>query len=227
MCPEQIARCGRYTDAKIHILIHQLITINFDNMRQLDLRNDLIAELKAGSTKAFDHFFRQFYAPLCLFAERILKDQGAAQDIVEETFVKLWNKHTDFETALNIKAFLYITTRNACLNQLKALQRERLNKKQLAYISDHNEDFVLNEITRTEVLREIYLEIENLPTQCKKIFKMSYLEGLKNHEIAEQMHISINTVKNQKVRALQLLKLRLFDKNIVSIIAVLLYLLNK
>ncbi|MFT3824398.1 MAG: RNA polymerase sigma-70 factor [Chitinophagaceae bacterium] len=187
-------------------------------MRQQDLRNDMIADLKAGSTKAFDYFFRLFYGPLCLFAERILKERGAAQDIVEETFVKLWHKHTDFETALNIKAFLYITTRNACLNQLKLMQREKLTKKQLAYLSDDNQDFVLNEITRAEVLREIYQEIEKLPTQCRKIFKMSYLDGLKNHEIAEQMHISINTVKNQKVRALQLLKLRLFDKNLLAAI---------
>jgi RNA polymerase sigma factor (sigma-70 family) len=130
----------------------------------------------------------------------------------------LWNRHTDFENLQNIKAFLYITTRNASLNKLKQMQRESLSKKQLAYVSGDKEEFILNEMIRAEVLREIHTEIEKLPEQCRKIFKMSFFDGKKNQEIASMLEISVHTVKNQKARAIQLLRVRLPDRNLVAIL---------
>jgi RNA polymerase sigma-70 factor (ECF subfamily) len=121
----------------------------------------------------------------------------------------------------NVNAFLYITTRNACLNQLKQMQRESLSKKQFAWVSGDKEEFVLNEMIRVEVLQEIHREIDNLPAQCQKIFKLSYYEGKKNHEIAELLNISVHTVKNQKARAIQLLKVKLPDRNLVTILLIL------
>lgn len=183
-------------------------------MHKQDPMHDIIAEFKRGDQPALDYLFRLYYNALCFFAERLIQDRPAAEDIVTDTFMKLWERHTDFETQLNIKAFLYITTRNACLNFLKQVQRHANSKNELAYLSAQDEDHTLNEIIRTEVLQELYEEIENLPTQCRKIFKMSYQHGLKNHEIAEKLQISPNTVKNQKVRAIQLLRVRLLKRNL-------------
>ena len=142
--------------------------------------SDPCDDFKNGDPNSLNALFRMYYAPLCLFAERMIKDRPAAEDIVGEAFVKLWHRHRDFENQQNIKAFLYITTRNACLNMLKQMQRESLSKKQLAYLSADKEGFILNDMIRNEVLAQISSEIENLPEQCKKIFKMSYFEGRKN-----------------------------------------------
>jgi|ADGO01.1.fsa_nt_gi RNA polymerase sigma-70 factor (family 1) len=172
---------------------------------------------KRGDTRALQVIFRKFYPPLCLFAERMLQDRQAAEDLAGDTMLKLWNRHTDFENMQNVKAFLYITTRNACLNLLKQMQRESLSKKQFAYVSGHQEGFILNEIVRAEVMREIYEEIDKLPAQCQRIFKMSYFEGRNNHEIAEILELSIHTIKNQKARAIQLLRTRLPDLNMVTL----------
>src|SRR6185369_15204475 len=98
---------------------------------------------------------------------------------------------------------------NSCLNLLKREQRDALSKKQLAYLSDDREEYVLNEMVRAEVLQKVQCEIEKLPDQCRKIFELCYLEGLKNFEIANLLRISIHTVKNQKARAVQTLKLKL------------------
>jgi RNA polymerase sigma-70 factor (family 1) len=155
---------------------------------------------------------------LCLFAERLLNDRAAAEDIVGESFIKLWNKRGDFKTTQNIKAFMYITVRNACLNYLKQAKRDSLNQKQLAYLTGEKEEFVLNEMIRAEVLKEIMNEIDNLPEQCKKVLKLGYLEGLKNQEIAKLMNISVHTVKNQKARAIQLLKTRLANRDILALL---------
>jgi RNA polymerase sigma-70 factor (family 1) len=180
--------------------------------------SDPCDDFKNGDPNSLNALFRMYYAPLCLFAERMIKDRPAAEDIVGEAFVKLWHRHRDFENQQNIKAFLYITTRNACLNMLKQMQRESLSKKQLAYLSADKEGFILNDMIRNEVLAQISSEIENLPEQCKKIFKMSYFEGRKNQEIAEILDISVHTVKNQKARAIQLLKVKLPDRMLVATI---------
>jgi RNA polymerase sigma-70 factor (family 1) len=189
--------------------------------RDKNLHDDPFDAFRKGDPRALQVIFKQFYAPLCLFADRLLRDRPAAEDIVGETLVKLWNRHTDFENMQNVKAFLYITTRNACLNMLKQMQRESLSKKQLAWVWGDKEEFVLNEIIRGEILQEIYREIDNLPAQCKRIFKLSYFEGKKNHEIAEMLNISVHTVKNQKARAIQLLKVKLPDRNLVTILLIL------
>jgi RNA polymerase sigma-70 factor (ECF subfamily) len=189
--------------------------------RDTNLHDDPFDAFKKGDPRALQVIFSQFYAPLCLFASRFQRDRPAAEDIAGESLVKLWNRHTDFENMQNVKAFLYITTRNACLNQLKQMQRESLSKKQFAWVSGDKEEFVLNEMIRVEVLQEIHREIDNLPAQCQKIFKLSYYEGKKNHEIAELLNISVHTVKNQKARAIQLLKVKLPDRNLVTILLIL------
>jgi RNA polymerase sigma-70 factor (family 1) len=190
-------------------------------LRDKNLHEDPFDDFKKGDPRALQVIFKMFYAPLCIFAERMLRDRPAAEDIVGETLVKLWNRHTDFENMQNVKAFLYITTRNACLNMLKQMQRESLSKKQFAYISGDKEGFILNEIVRAEVLNEIRREIDNLPAQCQKIFKLSYFEGKKNQEIADMLSISVHTVKNQKARAIQLLKVKLPDRNLVALVLIL------
>lgn len=185
-------------------------------MRSLPLDNDIIVSLRKGDPDALQTLLKHYYSALCLFAERLLGDSAAAEDIVGESFVKLWNKRTNFENHQNLKAFMYITVRNACLNYLKQAKRDSLSKKQLAYLTGEKEEFVLNEMIRAEVLKEIMDEISNLPEQCRKVLKLGYLEGMKNQEIADLLNISIHTVKNQKARAIQLLKIRLRDRDLMA-----------
>lgn len=185
-------------------------------MHSPELSNNIISSFKNGTPNALNSLIKVYYNPLCLFAYRLLKDQVVAEDIVLESFTKLWHRRCDFENVQNIKAFLYIAVRNASLNYLKMLKRETLSKKQLTYLTGEKEDFVLNEIIRAEVLQEIMQEIEKLPEQCGKVLKMGYLEGLKNQEIADLLHISVHTVKNQKARAIQLLKIKLRDRDLMA-----------
>lgn len=184
-------------------------TITGQYKRPPDQDQAMVEELRNGNSQAMISFFNLYYAPLCYFAERMIHDRQAAEDIVEDTFMKLWKKHTDFASIQNIKAFLYITTRNACLNLLKQYQRDAVSRKELAYLNGDSDDFVLNSIIRTEVMAEIYRQIEKLPTQSRKVLKMSVFENMRNHEIAAALDVSIHTVKNQKVRAMQLLRMNI------------------
>lgn len=181
-------------------------------MYQEDNCTTMLTELKKESQKAFAFFFDRHYNALCYFAERLVRDHLVAEDIVEETFMKLWDKRTSFDNAHGIKAFLYITTRNACINVIKQSQRDNLSQAEMLYLAEKKEGFVLNEIIRAEVLTVIAEELNKLPIQCRTILKMSYVKGLRNHEIADKLDISIHTVRNQKARGIQLLRTK-FDGN--------------
>lgn len=173
---------------------------------------EIVAHLKKGCTKALHDIHDLYYPALRNFAASLLGDTSTAEDIVAEIFVTLWRKHADFETLQNIKAFLFISTRNASINHLKKMQRDSAMKSMLTnYLSVDHEEFALNEMIRAEVLQQIYLAIEALPSQCRKVFKLCYVEGLSNSEVAEHFSISVNTVKNHKVKALGLLRLKFLN----------------
>jgi len=194
----------------------------------MDIQNaaEIVSELKRGSTKALHAVHDLYYPALRNFAMSLVVDGPAAEDIVAEVFVTLWKKHKDFETLQNIKAFVYISTRNACINHLKKLQRDVVMKSGLTnYLSLDHEEFALNEMIKAEVLQQIYEAIEALPSQCKKVFKLCYVEGLSNSEVAEQFSISINTVKNHKVKALGLLRLKFLNGPSMSVLGAMVYFL--
>lgn len=179
---------------------------------------ELLAEFNKGNPRSFSSIFNTYYSALCFFAERMILNKEEAEDIVGESFVKLWRLHENFETMQNIKAFLYITTKNACLNFLKQSERTAKNQSELVYTLAKKEDHVLTEITKVEVLREVHAAIESLPPQCRKIVRMSFVEGMKNDEIAQQLNLSVNTVRNQKARAVHLLKMKLLNANLMVLI---------
>lgn len=155
---------------------------------------------------AFVNTFNHFYRPLVFFARKLLHDETAAEDIVTEIFLKYWKKEKHFNSLKAVKTFLYISTRNACLNHLQRRQYDAKTKAALQALTDHSDDFVLNEITRTEVLREVYYIVEGLPVQCRKIVLMSFIGGLSNQQIARRLQLSVHTVRNQKVRGIQLMR---------------------
>ncbi|MEJ2884030.1 RNA polymerase sigma-70 factor [Pedobacter sp. GR22-6] len=161
------------------------------------------------TVNSFEELFRSNYSKLCHFAMQFLNDNDAAKDIVQESFVTYWNLRERLSDAPEaIVSFLYSSVRNACLNKLRRQKLELgyLNQQEL----DPAEDAVaLNAMIRSEVLSELNKVITTLPESCQRIFRMGYLEGLKNPQIAEELGISINTVKTQKKRGLELLKLRL------------------
>jgi RNA polymerase sigma-70 factor (family 1) len=147
---------------------------------------------------SFEELFNNNYPRLCHFALQFLNDDEAAKDVVQEVFVNYWNlKNKPENEAVTATSFLYSSVRNACLNRLRRQKLEHgfLNTRE----ADPSEDAVaLNAMIRSEVIAELNKIITTLPENCQLIFRMGYLEGLKNLQIAETLGVSINTVKTQK-----------------------------
>lgn len=164
------------------------------------------ARLKQEKVPEFEMIFRQFNPALCFFARRWVNDMAIAQDIVTDVFVKLWQKQAGFKTLYSIKAFLYISTRNACINHIQQAQYQARVRETIKQLSSDIESDGMNETIHAEVLQQVYNIVYDLPVKCREVMLLSYRGGMNCHEIARKMQLSVHTVRNQKNRGVQLIK---------------------
>jgi len=173
-----------------------------------------------GKPNGFDikNLFDLYYTRLCYFAHKLIGNKEASEDIVQDAFVVYWKKNADFDNEFSIKRFLYLTVKNACLNVIRhgeVVKKYAESRNDLAY----TEEKITENIIRSEVAGEIHTAITTLPKGCRQVLELAYFGELKNDEIAEQLQISINTVKTQKARALQLLRLKLDVGSLILVLA--------
>lgn len=180
---------------------------------------DLIGEFRKANPRAFKVVYDIYFPVLCYFARGLLYGSPESEEIAADSMIKLFNRSNDFESLQNIRAFLFITTRNACFNFLTWSVREHDRKKELEAISQESkEKLALSEMIRAEVMREIYKEIEELPEACREVFQLLYLEGKNANEVARQLNISIVAVWEQRQEALRLLRTILLKKGLLAIL---------
>lgn len=181
---------------------------------------ELFIAFQRGEAVADKYIFDRYFRALCFFAEKLtFHSIIEAEDIVAETFIKMFQKRSDFANLANIRSFLYLATRNACINHYKTQQRHKKANSLIALQSDEIslENALEDELIRARILQEIYEEMEALPGRCKEIFKLIFLKGLTTDQIAEQLGISPQTVRTQKARAIQLLRVQLLKKGIPAL----------
>src|SRR5262249_35563705 len=132
----------------------------------------------------------------------LISNKEEAHDITSDCFLKLWNKKEGFDDLNKIKSFLFTTAYNACIDFLRRSQVQLKSQKELAFLAEKNENLILAQIVKAELLGEVYAEIQNLPSECRQIFKMLYFQGMDYTQIAESLNIQKATVRSQKRRAL-------------------------
>ncbi|GGH76127.1 RNA polymerase sigma-70 factor (ECF subfamily) [Filimonas zeae] len=168
---------------------------------------NLILRFRNGDEQAFNQLFTTLYSPLCFFASRLIQNNFAAEEICQDVFFTVWKKRESFTEFKSLKAFIYISARNACMNYLDKENRKAKKMKQVA-VEEMDQPHI-REMIYAEVLNEIRGEIDRLPEQCAKVIKMLYEEDMKPQHVAEQLNITVSTVYNQKLRGISLLKKRL------------------
>jgi len=179
----------------------------------------LVKRFNAGDAQAMNEIYNMYFKHLYHFAWRITQNAPEAEDIAVVTLEILLRRCADFLTMANIKAFLFITVKNKCLKYLEATKRHRASEKELGALQDENEDYVLAQMVRSEVLMEIYQEIENLPPIRKTVFKLLFIDGLDSQQIARQLGMTPDAVYNNKLRALKQLRNVLFDRKLMTVVA--------
>jgi RNA polymerase sigma-70 factor, ECF subfamily len=167
--------------------------------------------LTTGDITAFEMIFRTYYQPLCNYAYTFLQDREEAEEIVQSTFTSIWEKHSALTIRTSAKAYLYAMVRNACLNVIKHEKIKQKHMVEEVALSTRSHDSVTSTVTSTELEARIQQAMEELPQQCRLVFKMSRFEELKYSEIAEQLNISVKTVENHIGKALKIMRDQLKD----------------
>ena len=162
-----------------------------------------LQRINAKQPEAFRELFSEFYNSLVLFAIGFVEQQDVAEDIVQETFITVWENKKTFNSYQGLKAYLYELVQNKCTNYLKHRQVE---DKYASYVKTTGEEAEGDySLMQEEIYRELYMAVRELPEKCQRVFEL-HLEGKKNDEIAEILGISVLTVKSHKQNAIHILK---------------------
>lgn len=180
----------------------------------------IIEAFTQGEERAFDFFFRSYYAALCLFANSYLHNEEESRDLVQDCFIRLWENHAMMSRQNHIQSFLYTVVRNRCIDLIRRRKVQVARHEKYTYLADKWEGEELNEVKRVETIRLVFEAVERLPARIRQVFRMHYMEGKNYNQIAEELQVSPRTVRNQKLRALVLLKGKL-----VSMICMFIYFL--
>ena len=169
----------------------------------------ILKRIKEGHINEFETLFKEYYERLCAFGIKYVKNIEQAEEVVQDTFYNIWKNRKTLNIKTSLKSYLYTAVRNNCL---QVLRTRSLDIKYENYYKSHytNESISpADELNAKELSNVINKALNSLPERCKVIFKMSRYEGLKYHEIAEKLAISIKTVEANMGKALKHFRMHL------------------
>lgn len=180
-------------------------------MSILIVKMDNLQQLKKGNQAGFEHIYKEYSPRLYGFICSIVHSKYDAQDILQATFLKIWEKRGELDLSKSFEAYIYTIARNLCISYL----RKRLYSNLLSLEGceqSHNE--VLQGVVDGDSARFIRETIEMLPTRRKEIFLLSRVSDMTYKQIAEHLGISENTVDTQMKRALAFLREKLSSEQL-------------
>lgn len=167
---------------------------------------ELTDRICKGDRLAFDVAFRRYYPGLVIFASHFILEQSAAEEIVQDFFVKLWEKRMDLVFTDSMKSYFFASVKNRCFNYLKHRKIEMEVIEKLKVISRQSLLFEPDVYIASELQEKITNAVNALPERCREVFVMSRFKGLKNDEIAQQLNLSKRTVETHISNAIAALR---------------------
>jgi RNA polymerase sigma-70 factor (ECF subfamily) len=187
--------------------------------------------LQEGNPVAFEELFKQTFPRMIGYCRLFIKDQAQANDLVQECFVKLWEKRSTIKISQSVKSLLFVMLRNKCLNYLRDQKLhdfekdiESIKENELQHL--YQLDFIGKEEKSVEerLIEAIRESVEKLPEKRKLVFVKTKIEGKKNKEVAEELDISVKAVEKhlhqakEQIRHEMLLKFPLLSALIAIIL---------
>ncbi|MFB9079294.1 RNA polymerase sigma-70 factor [Flavobacterium procerum] len=165
--------------------------------------NIVLEELKKQNKTVYKTVFDHFYKGLVVYANNFLFDQQASEDVVQDVFIWLWENAETIEIKTSLKSYLFAMTRNRCLNYLKALKiTDDLNLIDLNSMLVLDEDLdLITEEEKNILYHQILKIIDTFPESMQQVFKLKFIENYSYNQIADELGISVNTVKTQLQRS--------------------------
>ena len=171
----------------------------------------LLNKKKQTQEQLFNSLYNYYYRQFCIMVDDLIHDWEQANDIVQETFIALYDRLQELEDIEKIESFLIGTAQEKCLKYQQQLQEEDKKHEEYLYLSARTESFAEDGLIEAEVLMATHQEIRKLPPQRKRILN-EWLNGLTFDQVAEKMKLSSQTIRNQKSLAIAALKKALSER---------------
>ncbi|GAA4808920.1 RNA polymerase sigma-70 factor [Olivibacter ginsenosidimutans] len=177
-----------------------------------------INQFNVGDRIVFDGVYRYYSRPLQYFALSYVRDRGIAEEIVSDSMLKLWNNRERIRTEQQIKAFLYIATRNACIDNIRSNRAQLMSE-----LPDDVNDLSgqdpegYNRMLYVELLQQIEEAIDALPLSQQTVFRKSFFEGKTTNEIAKETGMTESSIFAQKSKAISTLR-KLLKHNLLFLL---------
>lgn len=178
------------------------------NIKEEDEYKKWEKESTVDCISTFDDFYRRNWKVLFHIANSAVNSEEEAKDLVQNTFIKLWNARDKLDSSKNIKAYLFTSLKNGIINFYK---RETIRKNKIAHITTMNPSYspLEENYNVKELSKKINNEVAHLPRKMQEIFILSRHQHLSVLEISKHLHITQRTVKNQLSNALKILRARM------------------
>jgi RNA polymerase sigma-70 factor (family 1) len=188
-----------------------------------DLRKELILNLKKGENGAFRELFNLYGPRIYRFALAYLKNKPEAEELVQDVFLKIWEKRDHLDPSQNVKAYIYKIAVNCIYDYI----RKKNLEKAFADFSKQNfqpgSESLWHEVIWNDMLSNLNILVDKMPEQRRIIFLLRMEEGLTNQQIADKLNLSKRTVENQIFRATRFLKSKLGSETVFMLLFLFLY----
>lgn len=202
---------GSISPASGHIrgaAARRLLTLPLLDVTDSPHDRDLLARLRGGDHDAFEAIFRQWYEPVVRSANRVLRDQGVAEELSQDVFLELWRRRDTLAPDSSVAGYLMQAVRNRALNHLRHLAVQRKSAVYVEALSEPAEHADA-QVEAADLQVAITQAIAELPPRTREVFVMSRERGLRYAEIADQLGVTVKAVEANMSRALRMLRERL------------------
>jgi RNA polymerase sigma-70 factor (ECF subfamily) len=178
---------------------------------------ELISNVKAGMTSAFDALFEMYSLKIYSFAFSILKSKEDSEDVVQHTFFKVWEKRESLNGNLAFKSFLFTIAYNVSIDMLRERIKEKGHRESILIQASSNYNLE-DRIEFGDLLDRINQIAKDLPPRKREIYQLSRVHNLTYSEIAEKLNISVKTVENGIGYSLKYIKTRLGNDPVLGLL---------
>ena len=179
---------------------------------------ELMQEIKADNMFAFDVLYKKYCKRVYKFGHSILKSPEDSENLMQDVFLSLWENRHKVEKDSSIKSYIFTIVYNSAISVIRKKAKESQFVEYLKSIQEINIEPVNVELEYNELTKKLDEIVKALPQRQKEVSQMHKVYGLKYSEIAERLHISVNTIENHMSRALKTIREKLGNYSLISIL---------
>jgi RNA polymerase sigma-70 factor (family 1) len=179
---------------------------------------ELMQEIKADNMFAFDVLYKKYSKKLYKFGYSILKSKEETENLIQDVYLNLWENRHKVEKDSSVKSYVFTITYNSAISVIRKKAKESQFVEYLKSLQQINIEPVNVELEYNELTKKLDEIVKALPQRQKEVYLMHKVDGLKYSEIAERLHISVNTIENHMSRALKTIRKKLGNYSLIAIL---------